>query len=37
MFANTVRDRLHPGKKGHERMAEVIARKMVAIAPGEAE
>ena len=37
MFANTVRDRLHPGKKGHERMAEVIARKMVAIAPGAAE
>ena len=37
MFANTIRDRLHPGKLGHERMAEVIARKMIAIAPGAAE
>ena len=37
MFVSKDHDRLHPEKKGHERMAEVIARKMVAIAPGAAE
>lgn len=30
-FANAERDRLHPGKKGHERMAGVIARRMLSI------
>ncbi len=30
-FSNCERDRLHPGKRGHERLARVIARKMITI------
>ena len=30
-FANFSRDRLHPGIKGHEKLARVIARKMIGI------
>ena len=30
-FSNIERDRLHPGRKGHERMARVIARKLMTI------
>lgn len=30
-FANPVSDRLHPGSRGHKRLAQIIAQKMIAI------